>query len=924
MGEPLVNITFGTGVDGPPDRPGQFNAQTLPLRVPGANTSYFHTPLQNQQFYEGTYSLGYDIKFHNPYWRAFKGDHTGDPNGLMMIVNANPQPGIFYEQTVPNLCTGITYEFSAWVASIITDADGPSDEPVIEFRVENPNGTLLGNFTTPNVPRSFSSGLRLNWQRYAFLFVLPGGLSNVKLKMVNRRIGSAGNDLVIDDIQFRVCGPKFSIAAGTLNACQGTEVVLTSTIGAGYNTPVYLWQVSPDGQNWTTVTGANSKDYKIAAFPATKQYYRTFAAEPQNINSPSCRVVSNILEINAKSPPVTTINVAPRKVICEGEKVSLQSNNAVRYTWLSETSTIGTNPQIEVIPTQNTTYTLLTETDDGCKSQNKVEIQVKKKSSSTIEQTLCAGTNLVVNGKTYNEANPTGVEIVKNAAGCDSSINIKLTFRLKIEVNYKKTFCSGGSEMVNGKAYNEANPIGKEVFKTKTGCDSIVHVAFSFYSKTEVNYQKTLCAGSSEVINGKAYNKANPTGKEIFKTKTGCDSIVYVALEFTPIPKPVLIAKTICKGEKLIINGNVYDENRLSGNEILRSAMGCDSLVSIRLKTFKVIATPSNYHGFGISCQGKTDGSISISPSDGMGPYTISWSNGSTELNLQNLAAGNYAYLLTDQQGCQLKDTVRLTEPSSLKATVIGYRPLCYNQGTGGIVINELSGGSGKYAYSVNNASFISLTTPADSIKGLQFDKTYMLLIQDSNGCSITKMATVPNADSIKLAIEVPKLITNCEQIFLNAKTTGNIKTYQWISNQLLSCADCANPSLITSTTTDVSLTVIDKKGCKAQIATTINVKPARLIFAPDVFTPNGDNINDSFYLFGSCDVKRILSFVIYSRWGELVYFRENILPNDPSTGWNGYYLDNGVISGIFAWKATVEFTDESIATILRSVTVVK
>lgn len=56
---------------------------------------------------------------YNPYWRAFKGDHAGDPNGLMMIVNSNPQPGIFYEQSIPNLCTGVTYEFSARVASII-------------------------------------------------------------------------------------------------------------------------------------------------------------------------------------------------------------------------------------------------------------------------------------------------------------------------------------------------------------------------------------------------------------------------------------------------------------------------------------------------------------------------------------------------------------------------------------------------------------------------------------------------------------------------------------------------------------------------------------------------------------------------------------------------------------------------------------
>ena len=847
LGEPLVNITFGTGVDGLPDRPTEFTSQSLPLRVPGASTSYFHTPLQNQQFYEGTYALGYDIKFHNPYWRSFKGDHTGNPNGLMMIVNANPQPGIFYEQNIANLCTGVTYEFSAWIASIITDADGPSDEPVIEFRVENPNGTVLGTYTTPNVPRSFAVGLRLNWQRYAFLFVMPAGLSNVKLKMVNRRVGSAGNDLVIDDIQFRVCGPRFSIAANTLNACQGAEVLLTSTVGAGYNAPTYLWQVSTDGQNWTTIAGANAKEYKITSFPTTKQYYRTYAAEPQNISSPSCRVVSNVLEI-----------------------------------------------------------------------------QAKKKSVSNIQQTLCAGTSLIINGKTYNEANPMGKEVFKTKTGCDSVVNIALSFYPKIEINYQKTLCKGGSEVVNGKTYNEANPTGKEIFKTKIGCDSVVNVTLSFYPKIEVNYQKTLCKGSSEVVNGKIYNEANPTGKEIFKTKIGCDSVVNVALEFKATPAPTIIEKTICKGEKLIINGNVYDENRLSGNETLRTASGCDSLVSIRLKTFKASSITSNYNGFGTSCQGKNDGTIILTPSDGVAPYAILWSNGSMELNPKNLAAGNYAYLLTDQQGCQLTDTVKLTEPTQLTVATTGYGPLCHNQGAGGILVDNLSGGSGKYTYSINNEPFKPLKSPADSITGLPHEKTYTLLIKDNNGCSISKTVTIPNADSLKLAIEAPKVATACEQISLNVQASENIKTYQWTSNQALSCTDCANPWLTATTTAKVSLIAINRKGCKTQAAVQINVKPARLIFAPDVFTPNGDNINDSFYLFGSCDVKRVVSFGVYSRWGELIYFRENFQPNDPNAAWDGNYFEKGIVADTFVWKAVVEFTDESKTDLLRSVTLIK
>jgi gliding motility-associated-like protein len=56
----------------------------------------------------------------------------------------------------------------------------------------------------------------------------------------------------------------------------------------------------------------------------------------------------------------------------------------------------------------------------------------------------------------------------------------------------------------------------------------------------------------------------------------------------------------------------------------------------------------------------------------------------------------------------------------------------------------------------------------------------------------------------------------------------------------------------------------------------------------PNAFTPNGDGNNDIFYVRGTgFSVK---SFSIYNRLGQLVFKKENFLPNDPQQGWDGTF----------------------------------
>jgi hypothetical protein len=87
----------------------------------------------------------------------------------------------------------------------------------------------------------------------------------------------------------------------------------------------------------------------------------------------------------------------------------------------------------------------------------------------------------VVNGTTYNAANPTGTEVFTGIGtnSCDSIVTINLTVLPALTGSVTDSICSGDSVVVNGTTYNETNLTGTEIF-TGIGadnCDSTVTIA---------------------------------------------------------------------------------------------------------------------------------------------------------------------------------------------------------------------------------------------------------------------------------------------------------------------------------------------------------------------------------------------------------------------------------------------------------------
>ncbi|MCY7292248.1 MAG: hypothetical protein LH615_08710, partial [Ferruginibacter sp.] len=266
LGDPIVNITFGQGAN--PGAP-------FSTSVPGATTSYLYSaptgnPASNTVF-DGQYALVNSVP-SNPFWLT-GGDHTNSGIGYMAFFNAAPTPGEFYSQTVTGLCAGTTYEFAAWILNAVNSTLLPNAVPPnVTFKIFNPANLImpLVSFSTGDIPGQNT----IVWRRFSTLFTTPAGINSVILVLSNNNVGGTnliGNDMAIDDITFRACGPlTVASFSGTsvlnnLAVCNNISYTLYGTVGAGLNSPSYQWQISSDnGITWSNISGATSLNYVSA------------------------------------------------------------------------------------------------------------------------------------------------------------------------------------------------------------------------------------------------------------------------------------------------------------------------------------------------------------------------------------------------------------------------------------------------------------------------------------------------------------------------------------------------------------------------------------------------------------------------------------------------------------------------------------
>jgi len=99
-----------------------------------------------------------------------------------------------------------------------------------------------------------------------------------------------------------------------------------------------------------------------------------------------------------------------------------------------------------------------------------------------------------------------------------------------------------------------------------------------------------------------------------------------------------------------------------------------------------------------------------------------------------------------------------------------------------------------------------------------------------------------------------------------------------------------------------VRLTVVNEFGCEGEgvIEKPITVSTVPEIFIPNTFSPNGDNNNDTFRVFGE-NIK-LVSLKVFNNYGNELY-----RSGDLQEGWDGTYEGEDQPSGVYAYTAVIE-----------------
>ncbi|WP_170110469.1 T9SS type B sorting domain-containing protein [Flavilitoribacter nigricans] len=234
------------------------------------------------------------------------------------------------------------------------------------------------------------------------------------------------------------------------------------------------------------------------------------------------------------------------------------------------------------------TEVLIGANEFGCDSTVNITLNFASESVNEITDTLCPDGSITINGQTYDINRPSGMEIIPNGTGCDSLININLSFYPPATGRLEEVLCPGEVLIINGVTYNEQRLSGIEMFPggSSNGCDSTLEISISYYPEAVGFVSDTICPGETITVNGTDYNRENPFGQErlLGEARNGCDSLVEINLSFFDAPMSVL-RDTLCRDASLTVNGTVYDINRPSGMEVFSGSgeNGCDSLVQVDL-----------------------------------------------------------------------------------------------------------------------------------------------------------------------------------------------------------------------------------------------------------------------------------------------------------------------------------------------------
>ncbi|HEY6162539.1 MAG TPA: PKD domain-containing protein [Bacteroidia bacterium] len=263
---------------------------------------------------------------------------------------------------------------------------------------------------------------------------------------------------------------------------------------------------------------------------------------------------------------------------------------------------------------------------------------------------------------------------------------------------------------------------------------------------------------------------------------------------------------------------------------LVSDANGCTTTIIAAISQPSPVA--ANLSATSVSCYGNNTGTTTAFPSGGNGPYSYQWNTNpiQTTQTATGLAAGTYAVIVTDANGCSTSASISVSQPAPLVTSISNVINVSCNGGNNGSAVANSSGGTSPYSYSWTT----NPTQLTQNVTGLGAG-TYTVYISDLKGCTTSAIVTIAQPAALSLTATGFDTICPGQNVTISASASGGNGgyTYSWNQNIGFGATHVVNPNA----TTTYTCYVTDNMGCttvpQAVTVSVYSITPTNIVITP-------------------------------------------------------------------------------------------
>ena len=352
---------------------------------------------------------------------------------------------------------------------------------------------------------------------------------------------------------------------------------------------------------------------------------------------------------------------------------------------------------------------------------------------------------------------------------------------------------------------------------------------------------------------------------------------------------------------------------------------GCTNQFMIEVIDNQAVPAVSIINEDSIYCSAQT---LFISATD-LGPsadITYEWFlNGqlvSQESEFISNDFGMYVLIASDNNnGCFIEDAVELLlVDDPITGVVIDVQgESCIGDNNGVIDIVMVEGGMGPFSF------FIADSSVQQNSSNLMPDE-YQISVIDANQCRVDTLVAVMAGENVLVSLPADLILDVGMSVDIDAEITGDIANIEWFINGVSVTTGVDSISTTVDTDQEIVIQLISENGCVANdtllIDAIIEFEESDF-FIPNGFVPTSGGPNSTYFLSLPDNIIAVDRFEIYDRWGNQVVNVINPPGRERVEIWNGFFQNELVNSGVFAYFCELTAADNQKITFTGTITVV-